>query len=108
MTDNLPQIHLFGDKGVWLEPSGAIKAQLDEPTLARLDGVRAAYDNLKDAEAAEKAATAEVEDALRALSDAEAASKRLYKDTAHDLWIDNFGSPEARRALAQRRAGHGG
>jgi len=102
----LPRI--FGDNGAFIEPSPEVIAQLDAPTRARLDAVRTAYNNLLAAQAAEKAATDEVQNALQAIEDAEAYRKRHYPpQSQHDLWIETFGSVEARQKLAQRRAERG-
>jgi hypothetical protein len=101
---NFPKI--FGDKGVFVEPDAQTLASLDEPTRARLDAVRTAYNDLLDAQAAEKAATDEITNAAQAVEDATAYRNKFYPPaTQHDLWIENFGSAEAKRALALRRAG---
>ncbi len=100
---SLPRI--FGDKGVFVEPSAEVLAGLDEPTRARLDAVRTAYNNLLDAQTAEKAATNEIADAGQAVEDAEAYRKKHYPPaTFYDEWVHNFGSPEAKRAHSLRKA----
>ncbi|HXR23921.1 MAG TPA: hypothetical protein VN742_01080 [Candidatus Binataceae bacterium] len=102
---NLPRI--FGDNQAFIEPSAEILASLDEPTRARLDGVRQASDNLKKAQAAEQAAVDDIADAERTIADATAYSKKHFPpQTPHDLWLENFGSKEDReRRAAMRKAG---
>ncbi len=103
---NLPRI--FGDKGAFIEPDAATLAALDEPTRARLDAVRSAYDDLLVAQEDEKAATVDVGDALQAVEDATAYNKRHFPPmTQHDLWVENFGNEDQRRDLARRRASRG-
>jgi hypothetical protein len=103
-VQTLPRI--FGDKGVFVEPDEQTLASLDEQTRERLNGVRVAYNNLLTAQTAEKAATDEIANALQAITDAEAYSKRHYPpETQYDLWLANFGSPEQRRQAALRKAG---
>ncbi len=105
-AQTLPRI--FGDRGAFVEPDAATLAALDEPTRARLDAVRTAYNALLVAQTDEKAATDEIADSLQALDDAEAYRKRNFPPaTQHDLWIENFGNEDQRRDLARRRAGYG-
>jgi len=97
---DLPRI--FNEKGAFIEPDNT---GLDAPTLERLDAVRSAYQTYRAAEAHEKATFDEVNDAANYLSDLETYSRKLYPpQTQHDLWLENFGSPEARARAAQRRA----
>jgi hypothetical protein len=78
----LPRI--FDERGVFAEPD---HTGLDEQTLARLEGVRSAYANLKAAEAAEQAAINEVTDSVQALADAEEFQRRYFPpSTFFDEW----------------------
>ena len=84
---DLPRI--FGDNGVFIEPDAETLAALDEPTRARLDGVRTAFKNVKAAQAAEQAALDLIADAQDAIIEAENYSKAHFKpQTQHDLWKD--------------------
>jgi hypothetical protein len=94
----LPRI--FGDNQTFIEPSEQILASLDEPTRARLDGVRTAVSNLKSAQAAEQAAIDEIGDAEQAIADATAYSKKHFPpQTQHDLWLDQKRERERRLGI---------
>jgi hypothetical protein len=96
---SLPRI--FGDNGVFLEPSEQVIASLDAPTRARLDDVRTAFNNVTKAQAAEKAAVDDITDTLEIIADAEAYSKRHFPpQTQHDLWLDQKRERERRLGIS--------
>ena len=83
----LPRI--FGDRGVFVEPSPEQIQALDAPTRQRLNGVRTAFANMKSAEAAEQAAKDDIIRMVQKIEDLEAYSKKNFKpQTQHDLWLD--------------------
>jgi hypothetical protein len=95
----LPRI--FGDNQTFVEPSAQVLASLDEPTRARLDGVRTATDNLKSAQADEKAAIDEIADAEREIETTTAYSKRHFPpQTYHDLWLAQKRERERRTGIS--------
>jgi len=93
------------EAGVFIEPDAKTVEQLDEPTRARLDKVRAAYNGLLDAQEAESAAMNAAARAVKVHADAQDYIKRNFlAANFHDEWITNFGNEDQRRDLAQRRA----
>ena len=99
---NLPEI--FNSKAEFVEPADL--TGLDAATVARLDGVRVAYRNLKSAQDSERAAVQTITDCTQSAADAEAYRNKYFPpSTPHDEWITNFGNAAQRRDLARRRAG---
>lgn len=100
MSD-LPTI--FDRKGLFLEPVD--KSILDAPTLARLDVVRAAYLDLKAAEAKETAALDEVKASLAAQERAEQYLKQNFPQPEfYDLWVETFGNADEKEKHRRARA----
>jgi hypothetical protein len=96
---NLPRI--FGDNQTFVEPNAQVIASLDQPTRARLDGVRTATNNLKSAQAAEKAAIDEIGDAEQAIAEATAYSKKHFPpEQFHDLWLAQKRERERRTGIS--------
>lgn len=94
----LPRI--FGDNGVFVEPSSEQIKALDAPTRERLNGVRTVFANMKSAETDEKAAKDDIVRTLQTIEDLEAYSKQNFKpQTQHDLWLDQKRERERRTGM---------
>ncbi len=92
---------LFTDKGELIDVD---VSSMDADTLARLDKLRAAYRANKDAEQTLADALAEVDAALKAVTNTEDYFNAYYpRQQFHDLWKENFAGGPRNRMTGRAR-----